>query len=288
MSIDETVVRPQVALFIDLENIRYSFLSQFKYEPDFKSLFGVARAEGPVSVAYAYADFSRHPEAVRRQLEALGITCRDTPVRVQQSNGETRVKSTVDPQMMLDILETALDRPQVKTFIVGTGDSDFLRIVTMLQNRFEKRVLVIGVPGTLSQDLAAAATDVINLEPVVITGDNPIVGAIVHLMRTKTPPVGFWTLPQLAKWANQTHNGVPGTDSERSAAISFMVQNGLIRQEVLPAEGELTERRASSIDEENELVKEILAGSTPKQTPGQSLLEAFREADLSGESNANN
>ena len=71
----------EVGLFIDLENIRYSFLNVYHIEPDVASFIEKARKHGRVSVALAYADFSEHPQWVRRALDVAGISARDIPVR---------------------------------------------------------------------------------------------------------------------------------------------------------------------------------------------------------------
>jgi len=61
----------EVGLFIDLENIRYSFLNVYQIEPNVSGFIEKARKHGRVSVAMAYADFNEHPQWVRRGLERL-------------------------------------------------------------------------------------------------------------------------------------------------------------------------------------------------------------------------
>jgi hypothetical protein len=102
----------EVGLFIDLENIRYSFLNVYQIEPNVSSLIEKARKHGRVSVAMAYADFNEHPQWVRRGLDVAGITARDVPVRRFVRDGQERLKSSADLHMLMDIMETALDRPR--------------------------------------------------------------------------------------------------------------------------------------------------------------------------------
>ncbi len=154
----------EVGLFIDLENIRYSFLNVYQIEPNVSSFIEKARKHGRVSVAMAYADFNEHPQWVRRALDVAGIAARDIPVRRFVRDGQDRLKSSADLHMLMDIMETALDRPQVSTYVLMTGDSDYIRVITWIKNRFEKRVIVSGVPGTISQDLVAAAGEADHLE----------------------------------------------------------------------------------------------------------------------------
>jgi hypothetical protein len=72
-------------------------------------------------------------------------------------------QSTVDLNMLMDIIETVFDRPSINTFILMTGDRDFTRICARLKLRLNKRVIVVGVPGTVSRDLISAAEQFIPL-----------------------------------------------------------------------------------------------------------------------------
>ena len=51
----------EVAVFIDLENLRYGLLNQYGIEPDFNKIVEKARAYGRLTMMRAYADFSEHP-----------------------------------------------------------------------------------------------------------------------------------------------------------------------------------------------------------------------------------
>src|SRR5262249_6666339 len=72
-------------------------------------------------------------------------------------------QSTVDLNMLMDIIETVFDRPSIGTFILMSGDRDFTRICARLKLRLNKRVIVVGVPGTVSRDLISAAEQFIPL-----------------------------------------------------------------------------------------------------------------------------
>lgn len=157
----------EVALFIDFENIRYGMKNNYAREPDPQMLMAKARKYGPVSQAFAYADFTEHPDYFRRKLEVAGITPRDTPRR----SPDVAHKSSSDMAMLMDIIDCLLDRPNVNTLILMTGDSDFIRVVARARNRFSKRVIISGVPGSVSGDLIAsadAADPVIEADWVVV------------------------------------------------------------------------------------------------------------------------
>jgi uncharacterized LabA/DUF88 family protein len=92
-------------------------------------------------------------------------------------------QSTVDLNMLMDIIETVFDRPSIGTYILMSGDRDFTRIAARLKLRLNKRVIVIGVPGTVSRDLISAAEQYI---PLGYNGPLPMPGPSHHF----GPPVG--------------------------------------------------------------------------------------------------
>ncbi len=143
----------EVALFIDFENVRYGMKNNYAHEPDPQILMGKARKYGPVAVAVAYADFTEHPDFFRRKLEVAGITPRDVPRR----SPDVAHKSSSDMAMLMDIIDCLLDRPTVNTLMLMTGDSDFIRVVARARHRFGKKVIIAGVPGSVSNDLIASA-----------------------------------------------------------------------------------------------------------------------------------
>src|SRR6266576_4675837 len=77
----------------------------------------------------------------------------------------TVVQSTVDLNMLMDIIETVFDRPTISTFVLMTGDKDFTRISARLKLRLNKTVIVVGIPGTVSLDLISSANQFVPLVP---------------------------------------------------------------------------------------------------------------------------
>jgi uncharacterized LabA/DUF88 family protein len=258
----------EVGLFIDLENIRYSFLNVYHIEPDVASFIEKARKHGRVSVAMAYADFSEHPQWVRRALDVAGIAARDIPVRRFVRDGQDRLKSSADLHMLMDIMETALDRPQVSTYVIMTGDSDYIRVITWIKNRFDKRVIVSGVPGTISSDLVTAAGEADHLEAggdVAVDALQATIEAITLMMKRTTPPTGFWTIKLIDQWARDHRNGVPGNDPDKSNAITYMLRNGLMRR--YKTVTDVREVTISELDETNPYVRDLLAAVGLELTP---------------------
>ncbi|HLI08993.1 MAG TPA: NYN domain-containing protein [Ktedonobacteraceae bacterium] len=94
-------------------------------------------------------------------LPAIGASGTSTIVQ------STVVQSTVDLNMLMDIIETVFDRPTISTFVLMTGDKDFTRISARLKLRLNKTVIVVGIPGTVSRDLISSASQFV---PLVVGG----------------------------------------------------------------------------------------------------------------------
>jgi uncharacterized LabA/DUF88 family protein len=152
----------QVALFIDFENVRYSMLNTFHCEPRASDLVEKTRAHGHMTVARAYADSSEHPENLLRDLQICGVS----NINISAHQIAEKKKSGSDMEMLMDIVETLLDRPAISTYVLMTGDRDFIRAVTMARNRFGKKVIISGVPGTVSTDLIKSAGG--NFDPIIV------------------------------------------------------------------------------------------------------------------------
>jgi len=165
-----------VGLFIDFDNVRYSLLNERGQEIDPKQLMAKAKKYGRVVAAKAYADFSEHPPEFRRSLEVAGIDVRDIP-----KGGTVKSKSkksSPEIAMVLDVFEFLLDKPSVDTLILMTGDRDLIRLVTMARHRFDKHIIISGVPETISRDLAAAADALDPLvPPIAMPAPPPVLAA---------------------------------------------------------------------------------------------------------------
>ncbi|HKV84303.1 MAG TPA: NYN domain-containing protein [Ktedonobacterales bacterium] len=109
-------------------------------------------------------------ECIREESEQIEERRGREPMRYDNHGGYYQgppqpviTQSTVDLNMLMDIIETVFDRPSINTFILMTGDRDFTRICARLKLRLNKRVIVVGVPGTVSRDLVSAAEQFIPL-----------------------------------------------------------------------------------------------------------------------------
>ena len=166
--VEPTVRGGDVALFIDWENFKIS-LAAGNRNPNLSSLKEEVSNQGRVVVAKAYADWvTRAPELRGASqfindppsLYAAGIEPVFVPTRMPstQASGANgmrtyRVKNSVDVKMTADCIECAHSYPNIGTFVLVSGDSDFLHVVNALRT-MGKQVVIIGVSWSTSRRLA--------------------------------------------------------------------------------------------------------------------------------------
>jgi uncharacterized LabA/DUF88 family protein len=133
------------ALLIDYQNLYYYLKSRLEdgnpgeHMIEFlQNVRGFFADEGnPVAVARAYADFSGlddHTRHVQRALYLLGVA----PVFVPS----TMHRNTTDLQICIDALELHVERPDLNTVVIVSGDRDYVPLIQALQQRGKDVVLV--------------------------------------------------------------------------------------------------------------------------------------------------
>ena len=184
-----------VALFIDWENFKIS-LAAGRRNPNVSALKEEVSNHGRVVVAKAYADWvTRAPELRGASqfindppaLYAAGIDPVYVPTRLAAGNGSqgdsgrfVRVKNSVDVKMTVDCIEYAHSYPNIRTFVLVSGDSDFIHVINTLRT-MGKRVIIIGVSWATSRRLSDQVDELIlydvdvdavtPVEPVTVAGN---------------------------------------------------------------------------------------------------------------------
>jgi uncharacterized LabA/DUF88 family protein len=250
----------EVAAFVDFENIRYSTINSLGREPDPLTWRDKALDYGLMAVARAYADFEQHPQQVRTRLDVAGFEAQHYPAkRTVDQQGREKIVSRSDLNFALDIINTALARPDIKIFLLFTGDKDFIRVVTTLRNRLGKRVVICGVPGSISPDLVAAA------------------GEEDHLALDPVPDVDVEVIRAIDRYIRQLHDGFVPTQSHMSRTLWRFLDRNLLPSEHIEAKvmellrkGILTKRQTlngqnqelitTELNAEHPLVQEALPG----------------------------
>ncbi len=175
-----------VALFIDWENFKIS-LADGHRTPNVSSLKEEVSNYGRVVVAKAYADWVTKAPELRGasqfindppSLYAAGIEPVFVPTRAPSAsamfnNGvrTPRIKNSVDVKMTADCIECAHSYPNIGTFVLVSGDADFIHVLNALRT-MGKRVIVIGVSWSTSRRLADQA-DILVLYDVDVDPPHP-------------------------------------------------------------------------------------------------------------------
>lgn len=201
--------RREVALFIDLENIREGIRQAYGTELAPTLLIDKARKYGLVNIARAYADLDRVPTELLRDMQVCGISAVNAP---SHSLGDRR-RSAAALDLLMDLTEILLDRSGIPTVLLMSGDRDFLRVVTMARNRFGKEVIISGVPGTVSADLIDAAGG--NFDPLEIPGMERTEVAEPEAARVGNGPIATYAT---AVTPTPTYTSSSATYSRRAGA----------------------------------------------------------------------
>jgi uncharacterized protein (TIGR00288 family) len=138
----------QLAVFIDFENIALWAEQEF-LDFELTSLVEYLQARGNVALIRAYGDWSRFS---RYREDLMHNT-----VDLIQIFSVRAGKNRADIRMALDALETAIQRPQIDTFVIVSGDSDFGPLVVKLRE-YGKSTLGIG-PREVTHPLLVRACD---------------------------------------------------------------------------------------------------------------------------------
>lgn len=144
----------------------------------------------------------------------------------------TVVQSTVDLNMLMDIIETVFDRPTISTFVLMTGDKDFTRISARLKLRLNKTVIVVGIPGTVSRDLISSANQFVPLVPGGVSGNTgslPVPGnGILQMspsngtLSTSTGSIPAVNFAATAAQFQQSYMNVPSMDVLDPQFLQFL------------------------------------------------------------------
>ena len=150
-----------VALYIDWENIKYSLLNKENRLPNAMAIKEAAAKFGRVVAAKAYANWQegqhlRDPN----DLYSAGIEPIYVPTVIlgfgDSPDGPPRRKNSIDVKLAVDCVDASLSNPNIATFVLVTGDGDFVHLINTLRLR-GKRVVVIGTSWSTSWQLTSSA-----------------------------------------------------------------------------------------------------------------------------------
>ena len=144
----------RLALFIDFENLVTNTgisPSAFDLQPSLDRLL----ERGKVIFRRAYADWSRFREA-KVGLHALGVELVDVPPSTSAG------KNAADMRLVIDALELNYARQHIDTFVIASGDSDFVPLANKLREN-DRRVIGIAVKDSTSPYFVRACDEFLYL-----------------------------------------------------------------------------------------------------------------------------
>jgi len=166
-----------VALFIDWENIKWS-LEDAEMSPNVSAIRDAAERYGRVVVAKAYADWTqRWHQQESARLYRAGVEPVYVPtkasVRAQAEEAQDFfIKGSVDVKMTADCIECAHDYPTVQTFVLVSGDADFVHVVNILRP-YGKRVVAVGVSWSAATRLIQTVDEFLQYDKDVVPFSEP-------------------------------------------------------------------------------------------------------------------
>jgi uncharacterized protein (TIGR00288 family) len=131
------------ALLIDFDNVTMGMRSDLS--KDLKKLLQSDIIKGKVTVQRAYADWRRYPQYIVPLSEA------SIDLIFAPAYGSSK-KNATDIRMAIDGIELVFTRPEIGTFILLTGDSDFSSLVLKLKE-YGKYVIGVGIQESSSDIL---------------------------------------------------------------------------------------------------------------------------------------
>ncbi|MDB4905829.1 MAG: hypothetical protein JWO05_613 [Gemmatimonadetes bacterium] len=126
---------PNAALLIDFDNVTMGIRSDLGHE--LRNLLGSDIIKGKVAVQRAYADWRRYPQYI------VPLSESSIDLIFAPAYGSSK-KNATDIRLAIDALELVFTRPEIGTFILLSGDSDFSSLVLKLKE-YGKYVIGVGI-----------------------------------------------------------------------------------------------------------------------------------------------
>lgn len=126
---------PNAALLIDFDNVTMGIRSDLQEE--LKNLLSSDIVKGKVAVRRAYADWRRYPQYI------VPLTEASIDLIFAPAYGSAK-KNATDIRLAIDALELVFTRPEIGTFVLLSGDSDFSSMVIKLKE-YGKYVIGVGI-----------------------------------------------------------------------------------------------------------------------------------------------
>jgi uncharacterized protein (TIGR00288 family) len=126
---------PNAALLIDFDNVTLGIRSDLQTE--LRNLLSSAIVKGKVAVQRAYADWRRYPQYI------VPLSESSIDLIFAPAYGSSK-KNATDIRLAVDAIELVFTRPEIGTYILLSGDSDFSSLVLKLKE-YGRYVIGVGI-----------------------------------------------------------------------------------------------------------------------------------------------
>lgn len=152
-----------LAIFMDWENIYISTVTEYGTKPNVSAILEKGHEYGRIVSANAYADWTDSDyRNAPPTLYSNGISPRYISARYfPGGKSSKRRTNSIDVMLAVECSDFLHDHPQVDTYVLVTGDGDFIPLVSLLRSR-GKKVVVIGVSEATSYHLIESADEFIS------------------------------------------------------------------------------------------------------------------------------
>ena len=207
--------------FVDYEHWFYSCKNQFHITPDLTGWRQALEAEFAIEDILVFGDFSNRSIA-----ETLNDVRAITNHVISTQQGTLYHKKNMTDFIMLDsIYQTAVDRPEIGSYILFTGDGHFQSVVKYLKQRMNKRVIIYGITRSISgrlRDVADEVREVPTTTSVIRSRFQMIVDNLAYVAQhDEIIPSFHGTVTAVAR-RNQVE------EAEITAALQQMLDEGLV------------------------------------------------------------
>jgi len=243
---EETFDRVRTTVFVDYETWFYGCRNQYHTDPDVADWFNHVKDKGQIDDVLFFADFSH--ENIKDHITKLRNISNSI---IDCSKGE-KTKDYTDFIMLDHIYQRVFRQPDIKHFILFTGDSHFQSIVAFLRNFNDKKVGIYAVDGSLSPLLAEAANWYARVIPS--SGRNDAIKRCIIKNLGWVKEKGE-IIPTFTKTVSVVARNNPEySEPDISAVLSSMITRGEIRQEeaTIPFSGHLVKRLIYNNNETSE------------------------------------
>jgi uncharacterized LabA/DUF88 family protein len=269
------MVELEAALFLDYENIHIGMQTAFAAVPDVHVLMEAIKQRfskyGSIIIGKAYGDWERFvgvPATLQReQIEPVYIGAKR---KFSHDFGFRPgvAKNAADIQLALDAQEMMFTKENINTFILISGDYDFVPLVIRLHNN-SKKVCLSGILAHTSKDLRELVGD-----------DFVSIDELLGLKALKTPNIPTVDWFALVKYLDQWEKGsmpfiarklftskLPqsvigrfGTSEDRQMVVGEATAAGILEVYYVPNPNlEGTQTAAIRLNRDHEFVKSVIA-----------------------------